>query len=243
MSQPLSARDQRMVISPLWLQVAVLTFLVGFVVLGYLAYRIHAEHPPIPGQVVVAAETAAGETAAAKSLTPLFTGDDIMAGQHIFQKYGLMQYGTIFGHGAYLGPDFTAQYLHRADWRCWTTIAAAAWTRPMPWRVRGDFKRNQFDPATDTLVFAPSQAVAFRALTDFYADYFAALPTQKGLKRPAIVDRGGNAAADGVLLLGVVGGDGHRGRARITPIPTTGRRSRWRGTVPRPRRFCGACSA
>jgi nitric oxide reductase subunit B len=47
----------------------------------------------------------------------LFTGADIMAGQHIFQKYCLMQYDTIFGHGVYLGPDFTAQYFHRAGLR------------------------------------------------------------------------------------------------------------------------------
>ena len=31
-----------------------------------------------------------------------------------FLPNGLMEYGTIFGHGAYLGPDFTADYLHRA---------------------------------------------------------------------------------------------------------------------------------
>ena len=25
-----------------------------------------------------------------------------------------MEYGSVYGHGAYLGPDFTADYLHRA---------------------------------------------------------------------------------------------------------------------------------
>ncbi len=44
----------------------------------------------------------------------LFTGADITAGQEIFFRNGLMEYGSIFGHGAYLGPDFTADYLHRA---------------------------------------------------------------------------------------------------------------------------------
>ena len=46
--------------------------------------------------------------------TVLFTGQDIIAGQEIFLKNGLMEYGSIFGHGAWLGPDFTADYLHRA---------------------------------------------------------------------------------------------------------------------------------
>ena len=35
-------------------------------------------------------------------------------GQTLFQNRGLMEYGSIVGHGGYLGPDFTADYLHRA---------------------------------------------------------------------------------------------------------------------------------
>ena len=93
---------KRMVISHWWAQIAILTFLVGFVVLGIMAYKVHTQHPPIPEKVV----SDTGEV--------LFTGRDIQSGQQVFRKYGLMQHGTIFGHGAYLGPDFTADYLHRA---------------------------------------------------------------------------------------------------------------------------------
>ena len=39
----------------------------------------------------------------------LFTGDDITRGQQLFQARGLMEYGSILGHGAYLGPDYTAE--------------------------------------------------------------------------------------------------------------------------------------
>jgi nitric oxide reductase subunit B len=94
---------RKMVISPLWLQLSVPTFLIGFSVLAYLAYAIYGQRPPIPERVV-------GEDGSS-----LFTHDDIIAGQHLFQEYGLMQFGTIFGHCAYLGPDFTAQYLHQAS--------------------------------------------------------------------------------------------------------------------------------
>ncbi len=64
------AQRRAMTISPAWLQVAILTFLLGFAVLGYLARRIATDHPPIP----VAVQDTAG--------TVLFTGDDIMAGQN-----------------------------------------------------------------------------------------------------------------------------------------------------------------
>jgi len=168
---------KRMDISPLWLQVAILTFLVGFAVLGYLALRIHREHPPIPGKV----QNAAGEV--------LFTGDDIMAGQHLFQKYGLMQYGTLFGHGAYLGPDFTAQYLHLAGDEMlafyrgegFTDAEAAA-------RVRKNLKTNRYDARTGILIFTPAQHHAFDNLNGFYRNWFGPLSFQEGLQRPHIQD-------------------------------------------------------
>ena len=39
-------------VSPLWLQAMLLTFVIGFAILGYLALRVHAEHAPVPGRVV-----------------------------------------------------------------------------------------------------------------------------------------------------------------------------------------------
>jgi Nitric oxide reductase subunit B, cytochrome c-like domain len=44
----------------------------------------------------------------------IFTREDVMDGQEVFLRNGLMEYGSIFGHGAYLGPDYTADYLHNA---------------------------------------------------------------------------------------------------------------------------------
>jgi nitric oxide reductase subunit B len=48
------ANGQRrpMVISPLWLQGLILTFVFGFAVLGYLALRVYQDHAPVPGQVI-----------------------------------------------------------------------------------------------------------------------------------------------------------------------------------------------
>lgn len=166
-------RSRQMTISSLWLQVAILTFIIGFAVLGYLAARIHTDHPPIPGTV----QTADGGI--------LFTGDDTMAGQHLFQKYGLMQHGTLFGHGAYLGPDFTAQYLHRSG------EAMIAFHRQQGLseaeatdRVRRDLKENTYDAETDTLTFSPAQAAALGQMREFYTDFFGPLEQQQGLHRP-----------------------------------------------------------
>ena len=63
--------------------------MVGFAILGYLAYRTYADHPLVPRATV----SGDGDV--------LFTSEDVFDGQLVFEKYGLMEYGTIFGHGAY----------------------------------------------------------------------------------------------------------------------------------------------
>src|SRR6187401_518649 len=99
MSAPVSDKRE-LLISKRWFQAAVLVFLFGFCVLGLLAYRTYSADPPI-------AERTVGPDG-----DVVFTGDDVSEGQTIFLSNGLMQYGSIFGHGAYLGPDYTADYLH-----------------------------------------------------------------------------------------------------------------------------------
>lgn len=166
-----------MIISPVWLQVAIITFLVGFTVLGILAYLIYNDHAPIPERVIT------------EDGTVIFTGDDVMAGQHLFQKFGLMQFGTIFGHGAYLGPDFTAQYLHDAALAATDFYSAEGLsTSDIRDRVEVEFKENRYDENTRTLTYTPGQAYAFNQLRDYYADWFGAAAEQEGLTRPHIAN-------------------------------------------------------
>src|SRR5512139_2678454 len=87
-------------LSPWWRRSVMIVLVLGFAVLIWMAIRAHRDAPPIPERVV----GPSGET--------LFTHDQILAGQEVFLKYGLMENGTIWGHGAYLGPDFSAEYLH-----------------------------------------------------------------------------------------------------------------------------------
>ena len=88
---------------PLWLWwkvAAIVTMVFGFTILIGLTVEAYRQAPPIPVQAV------------APGGAVVFTKEDVVAGQQVFLKYGLMANGTIWGHGAYLGPDFSAQYLH-----------------------------------------------------------------------------------------------------------------------------------
>ena len=126
-----------------WIQAVLLVTLFGFFVLGFLAYNTYTGEPPIPGKVV----NPDGQV--------LFTRADIMAGQGTFLQNGLMEYGSIFGHGAYLGPDFTADYLHRAALMAIDFYNGLGSDQARAVTI-ADFKTNRYDSASDTLTWAVS---------------------------------------------------------------------------------------
>src|SRR5271167_948992 len=97
-------------LSPWWRRSAIVTILVCFCVLAWLAKLTYSGPPLIPERVV-------GPDGAV-----LFSNAEITAGQQVFLRYGLMENGTIWGHGAYLGPDFSAEYLHTLAMRTADTI-------------------------------------------------------------------------------------------------------------------------
>src|SRR6187455_3428368 len=142
-------------VSSKWLQAVVLTFLFGFAILGYLAIRIYQESPPVPGRIV----SDSGQT--------VFTENDIRAGQESFLTYGLMQYGSIYGHGAYLGPDFTADYLHREAEEMIRDYGGDAEARA---RTQMELRANRYEASTDTLTFSDGRARAFDVLRRHYEE-------------------------------------------------------------------------
>jgi nitric oxide reductase subunit B len=165
---------RRMVVSPVWLQATILTFVVGFAILGYLALRVYEDHPPLPARVV----SEAGQT--------VFTSEDVLKGQQAFLTYGLMEYGTIYGHGAYLGPDFTADYLHREALEMEEQYGGGAEAQD---RVRRELQANRYDAEAQTLTWTAGQVAAFEAISRHYATELLNRPqSAAGLGPHAVAD-------------------------------------------------------
>jgi nitric oxide reductase subunit B len=164
-----------LLVSKAWIQAVALVMLFGFAVMGLLAYRTYTAEPPIPDRVV----SADGRV--------LYTGAEVSRGQQVFLHNGLMEYGSIFGHGAYLGPDFTDDYLHRAA-ESVTRQLGGGGSDTVAQRVIQDFRENRYDEATRTLTVTPEQAVAFDENVAYYGQFFGADDTSKGLRPKAITD-------------------------------------------------------
>lgn len=173
---------------------AVLLFLLvlAFGVLIFGGYLIKKEKPPIPEVV----KTETGEV--------VFTGKDVIDGQKYYFSRGGQHIGTIWGHGSYLAPDWSADYLHRmglfiaARYNDLDLAQAASFSQQdfesldqvtranLSALVQQEVKTNRFNPDNQTLIYTQNQADAFSMLTTYYTRLFRGGNESMGLQ-PDIV--------------------------------------------------------
>ena len=113
----------------LWL-VLIVIVAVSFAALLYFGREIYQVAPPIPDAVVISE----GQQ--------LFSGDDVRWGQDVWRSIGGQELGSVWGHGAYNAPDWTADWLHRE-----ATTLVDGWSQDM---------------ASPTIHSAPSSRLPFR---------------------------------------------------------------------------------
>ncbi len=144
---------------------------IMFATLLFFGYQIYQSKPPIPDAV----RTASGQV--------LYTRADIERGQNVWQSMGGMQQGSIWGHGSYVAPDWSADWLHREalslrDRMAGTGTGKAFDALPEPEQARfgsmlkREMRTNGYDPATQEITVSEPRAAAIASTAAYYADLF-----------------------------------------------------------------------
>nr|HET7860204.1 nitric-oxide reductase large subunit [Caldimonas sp.] len=151
-----------------------LIFVLSFGALGYLGWQIYLSAPPVPKQVV----SSDGEV--------LFTREQIQLGQQAWLAAGGQQLGTVWGHGAYVAPDWSADWLHReavalqriraAERSHGSTPLDAADAAAVQARVRDEMRRNSYDDIDGTVKVSKERAAAIHAVAAHYEGLFGSDP-------------------------------------------------------------------
>jgi nitric oxide reductase subunit B len=168
-------------LSPWWRNAVIIIIIIGFSILIGLTVRAYHDAPPI-------AERVLGPTGEV-----VFTGDDVRAGQAVFLKYGLMENGSIWGHGAYLGPDFSASYLHDLGVTTAESTAVEEYGQDYAAldeasRVAVDakvallLKQNRYDEGSGVLTYTQSEVDTYLIQQTVWKDYFVDLEANAGLQ-------------------------------------------------------------
>lgn len=161
-----------------WLPIAIV-LISGLAGVVFMGIRTYQDAPPIPDFV-----DSGGRVVASK--------DSVLEGQLVFQKYALMNYGSMFGDGAGRGPDFTADALH---WIATAMIDYYAGSNTKEGidadrlaaienKVRREIRENQFDTAHNTVRLTDGQKYAFDRLVARYRNFFES-DTKNGSMHPA----------------------------------------------------------
>jgi len=148
-----------------------IVFVLSFAVLGWLGREIYLAAPPIP-QAVRSSDG-----------TTLFTGDQVRLGQQAWFKAGGQQLGTVWGHGSYVAPDWSADWLHREAVALRDLFAVSTYGRDygvlsvgeqagIDARLKSEMRANTYDAASGIITVSNERARAVEAVAAHFESLF-----------------------------------------------------------------------
>lgn len=161
---------------------------LSFIALIWVGTEIYQTQPPIPDRVVI------------KGTDEVFlTKEDIQTGQNVWESIGGMEVGSIWGHGSYVAPDWTADWIHKEavylldywaqkDFKTSYENLDVEKQAALKARLIKDVKTNTYDPASGTITISPERKTAIEANSAYYASIFSQGHEQYAIPRGALTD-------------------------------------------------------
>ena len=155
---------------------------ISFGVLLYYGGEIYREKPPIPLKLV----DANGNLIAGS--------EDILDGQNVWQSTGGQQLGSVWGHGAYIAPDWTADWLHREAVFILNDFSKAEFgieyekldvekKAALKARLIKEIRFNSYDPETETITISEVRTRAYQSNSEHYRKLFMNDPEYLELRK------------------------------------------------------------
>ncbi|MBR7793746.1 nitric-oxide reductase large subunit [Undibacterium sp. FT147W] len=172
----------------LWTWLAVICVL-SFTVLGWVGTEIYLTAPPIPNQVV----STQGKV--------LFSEGQVQRGQEAWLAAGGQQLGTVWGHGSYVAPDWSADWLHReslALLEIWAQkenkLSFEQLSTPrqgeLKARLKEEMRGNTYDQKNGVITLSPERAAAVQLVTQHYVALFGNDPSLEKLREQYAMNKG-----------------------------------------------------
>lgn len=154
----------------LWVLLGAVIF-ITFFILGWFGKELYRQVPPLPTQII----TTTG--------TILFDKEDILSGQQVWQSIGGQQVGSIWGHGAYQAPDWSADWLHRELNALQGILSNKIYNQPfvsldaidqvaVKAHLKQEIRTNTYDKKSGIAVVSPERAKAIEMTADHYLGLF-----------------------------------------------------------------------
>ena len=172
----------------LWTWLGIICVL-SFAVLGWVGTEIYLTAPPIPTLVT----STKGNV--------LFSEGQVQRGQEAWLSAGGQQLGSVWGHGSYVAPDWSADWLHREALALRGVWAQQQYGKSfeelsvgqqgeLNGRLKVEMRHNSYDAATNTITLSPERAEAVQQVTQHYIDLFGDAPALDKLREQYAMNAG-----------------------------------------------------
>ena len=164
-----------------------LVIVISFTVLGWIGVRIYQQVPPVPSKVIT------------NNGNLVFTKEDILEGQNIWQAFGGMEVGSVWGHGSYVAPDWTADWLHNEvmfilnywaeekyniDFIKLNDVAQS----DLKAQLQNIYRSNTYDPSNGTILIDQLRQKAIENNTKIYSSIFSNGSNDYAIRKNALTD-------------------------------------------------------
>ena len=155
--------------------------IVTFAIMLWMGREIHQQAPPLPSKIV----TESGQV--------VFTRQELETGRQVWQSFGGQQIGSIWGHGALMAPDWSAEWLHKEALAMLEERTQAQYGSSyealgdddkarLQTQLRPQLRANTYDPASDTIIISDERARAIATVSAHYDSVFSDDPASAHLR-------------------------------------------------------------
>ena len=159
----------------------IVVLVVSFAGLGYMGVEIYQQSPPIPVKYI------------SKEGKTIITDQEIKDGQNVWESIGGQETGSIWGHGSYVAPDWSADWLHREAVFILDTFAKEVYNKPyneiseeqqagLKVRLQKELRTNTYDPKTGNVTLSDVEVKAFQEISKHYNSLFTNDPKFEKLR-------------------------------------------------------------
>ncbi len=180
----------------LWFSL-IAVIVISFTGLIYLGSEIYNVAPPIPERVI----TEDGKV--------VLTGQEIKDGMNVWQSIGGQELGTIWGHGSYVAPDWSADWLHREAVFILNAYSQQRFNQSyekipaedqamLKVLLQEELRKNTYNSKTGDLVISQVTVDAFNEISKHYDGLFTNDPKLNSLRESYAIQE--NAIKDPARL-------------------------------------------
>lgn len=160
----------------------------SFAALIWVGTEIYQTQPPIPEKVVI------------KGTTDVFYNkSDIQIGQNVWESIGGMEVGSIWGHGSYVAPDWSADWIHREaeyllnfwaqkDYNSTFDALDVEKQGALKARLVKEIRTNTYNESDGSITISKARLAAIKANIEHYSSIFYNGHEKYAIQKGALTD-------------------------------------------------------